>query len=193
MNLLSLCQKSRSYRKFNEGRRVTKQELLELINLARFAPSSVNRQALRFMPIYTQEKCALVFPALHWAGLLKNWEGPKEGERPAGYILILTKLEIAKDMRFDCGIAAQTIMLGANEKGLGGCILGAIDRDTLYQKLNIDKEKYSIDLCLAIGEPNQNVKIVPVKESTDYYVDENEAHCVPKLELIDLIVGENDE
>ncbi len=188
--LKDLVLKNRSYRRFYENEAVSEQTLRELIELARVTPSTVNSQALRFKLVCSAEENAKVFECLSWAGLLKDWNGPAEGERPAAYIVILCDLSVGKDKRYDDGIAAQTIMLGAAEKGLGGCIFGSIKKEQLAESFSIDLEKYSIDLVLAIGKPKEEVKIVDLPESgsTAYYRDENGVHYVPKRSIEDLLV-----
>jgi Nitroreductase family. len=57
--------------------------------------------------------------------------GAAEGERPAAYIIVLGDERIKQQFDMDAGIAAQTIMLGAAELGLGGCILSSVRRDEL--------------------------------------------------------------
>lgn len=188
--LKDLVLKNRSYRRFYENESVSEQTLKELVDLARCTPSTVNSQALRFKLVCEPEDNKKVFETLAWAGLLKDWDGPVEGERPSAYIIILCDLSVGKDKRFDDGIAAQTIMLGAAEKGLGGCIFGSVKRDLLAQNLNIDLEKYSVDLVLALGKPKEEVKIINLPEngSTAYYRDENGTHYVPKRSLDDIII-----
>ncbi len=188
--LKELVLKNRSYRRFDPNREIKKEELAALIDLARNTPSTVNSQALKFMPVCDGERNAKVFETLAWAGLLKDWAGPAPDERPTGYIIILCDLSIGNDKRFDDGIAAQTIMLGAVEAGLGGCILGAVNRPLLAENLGIDTEKYSIDLVLALGKPAENVCLTQVGEdgSTAYYRDENGTHFVPKRKLEDIII-----
>ena len=82
------------------------------------------------------------------------------------------------------------MMLGAVEKGLGGCMLGNIRRDALADAIGIDQERYHIDLVLALGKPVETVKIVDVPESgsTTYYRDAEGVHYVPKRSLDDLII-----
>ena len=65
-----------------------------------------------------------------------------------------------------------------------------IRRDMLADALNIDQERYHIDLVLALGKPAETVKIVDVPESgnTVYYRDAQGVHYVPKRSLEDLIV-----
>ena len=81
-------------------------------------------------------------------------------------------------------------MLGAVEKGFGGCMLGAINRDKLSAYLGIDREKYDIELCLALGKPKEEVRLVEVGEdgSTAYYRDSAGVHYVPKRKLEDIIL-----
>lgn len=188
--LKDLILKNRSYRRFDNSYNISYEELLEMIDNARFTPSTVNSQALKFLPVNDKEKCAKVFETLSWAGLLRDWDGPKENERPSAYIIILCDLSIGKNKMYDDGIAAQTIMLSAVEKGLGGCILGAINKEKLAESLDIDAEKYSIDLVLALGKPNENIILVdiPEGEGTAYYRDESGNHYVPKRSLDELII-----
>ena len=91
-----------------------------------------------------------------WAGCLPQWKGPAEGERPTAYIVILGDNEISRNVGCDHGIAAQSIMLGTTEQGLGGCMIGAIDRQGLRETLEIP-ERYEILLVLALGKPAEMV------------------------------------
>ncbi len=188
--LKELVLKNRSYRRFIESEKIDYSALRELVELARLTPSSVNFQPLRFKIINDETNNKNVFETLSWAGLLRNWDGPKDGERPAAYIIILTDLSVASNMKIDVGIAAQTIMLGAAEMGYGGCMLGSIKRDILADKLEIDTERYSIDLVLALGKPNETVKIVDIPENgeTAYFRTDDDIHCVPKRSVDDLIL-----
>ena len=182
--------KNRSYRRFFEDVPVTEETLRELIDITRHTASTVNSQALKFRLVTSDSERETVFSNLAWAGLLKEWIGPEKGERPSAYIIILCDLSLGSNKQFDDGIAAQTILLAAAEKGLGGCMFGSINRKKLAQELGIDLEKYSIDLAIALGKPKETVKIVDVPESgsTAYYRDENGVHYVPKRSLDDLII-----
>ena len=188
--LYDLLIKNRSYRRFDESFEVSSDLLCELVELARITPSSVNWQPLRFALINDRELNAAIFDNLAWAGLLKGWKGPEAGERPSAYVVILTDTTVAKNMKTDVGIVAQTIMLGAVEKGLGGCMIGSVNRENVYDILKIDRERYTIDLVLALGKPAETVKIVDLPDDgcTNYFRDENGVHYVPKRSVDDLIV-----
>lgn len=185
-----LVAKNRSYRRFVEAEKISKDTLTELIGLARLVPSGANAQALKFMPINTEEANAAMFPTIGWAGALPDWDGPVAGERPSAYIIVLCDLSIGKNKQTDVGIVAQTILLGAVEKGLGGCMLGNIKRTEIAERFNIDTEKYGIELVIALGKPNEDIRIVDVPENgkTTYYRDENTIHYVPKRSVEELIV-----
>lgn len=160
--LKDLVLKNRSYRRFYHDKKLSVETLTELIDCARVTPSTVNSQALKFKPVADDKTNAQVFECLNWAGLLKDWPGPEEGERPSGYIVVLCDLALGRNKYYDEGIAAQTIMLAAVEQGLGGCILGSINKEKLASYLGIDTEKYSIDLVLALGTPKEEVRLTEV-------------------------------
>lgn len=179
----------RSYRRFQESERIDATTLKALIDLARCTPSAGNLQPLKYIISCTPEKNAKVFSCLAWAGYLTEWPGPSEGERPSGYIVVLGDTSIAKGFGCDHGIAAETILLGATELGLGGCIFGAINRDRLRSELGIHSQ-FEILLVIALGKPIEKVVLEDVASggSIKYYRDEAQVHHVPKRKLEDIIL-----
>lgn len=188
--LKELVTKCRSYRRFDQNTPISYEELADMVDTARLTGSASNAQALKFKIMSTPQECADIFPYVLWAAALKDWDGPEEGERPSAYIVIACDQSIGKNKQWDDGIAAQTIMLSAVEKGYGGCIFGMCKRNEIGQLLGLDPERYTIDLVLALGKPKENVVLVPVKEdgSTTYYRDENQVHYVPKRSLEDILL-----
>ena len=188
--LKELVLKNRSYRRFHEEYRLDVKVLRELVDLARLSSSGANLQSLKYILSTEPERNALIFATLGWAGYLKDWDGPAEGERPGGYIVMLFDRSLAKTHFWDHGIAAQSIMLGAVERGLGGCMFGNVDRDKLRENLGID-ERYEILMVLAIGRPKEEVRLVPLGPDGDvkYYRDDDGVHYVPKRSLDDIILS----
>jgi nitroreductase len=184
-----LVRANRSYRRFHEDRPVEEQTLRELVELGRLSPSAANLQPLKYMISATPEKNAVIFPTLAWAGYLKDWPCPEKGERPSAYIVVLGDTEISKGFGCDHGIACQSILLGATEKGLGGCMIGSVDREQLRCALSIP-ETLEILLVLALGHPKETVVIEDVSGDADirYYRDEAGTHHVPKRSLHDIII-----
>lgn len=185
-----LVLKCRSYRRFRQDIQIPTEELADMADTARLAGSAANAQALKFKLVNTPEECARVYPTLGWAGALTDWAGPGEGERPSAYIIIACDLAIGKNKQWDDGIAAQTIMLSAVEKGYGGCILASVKRSQLAAALGLDPQAYSIDLVLALGKPAEQVVLTSLNAdgSTTYYRDENQVHYVPKRSLEDILL-----
>lgn len=164
--------------------------LKELVDLARLSASAGNLQPLKYILSDTPERNSLVFSCLGWAAYLKEWPGPPEGERPAAYIVILGDRTIAKNFWCDHGIACQSILLGAREAGLAGCIFGAVNWKKLRESLKIPESLEPL-LVLAIGKPVETAVVEAVDESGDikYWRDEEMVHHVPKRSLEEVIVS----
>jgi nitroreductase len=190
MTLKELVLKNRSYRRFYQEVAVELDTLKQLVDLARLSASGGNHQPLKYFLSCDPEKNASIFPQLGWAAYLKDWPGPSEGERPSAYIIILGDKNVRESFGCDHGIAAQSILLGATEQGLGGCIIATIRKERLRQALGIP-EHYEILLALALGKPKEVVKIEAVGPDGDikYWRDEEGIHHVPKRSLNEIVVG----
>ncbi len=186
-----LVAESRSTRRFKTRMPVETATLRELVGLARLTPSARNLQPLKYVPVNEPSTKAELFACLEWARALKDWEGPADDERPAAYIIILGDTKIRDQFGCDHGIAAQTMMLGARARGLGGCIIASIDRDRLRNRLDID-HRYEILLVLVLGVPDETVKIETLAPDSDalYRRDPEGGHHVAKRPLEELVLKE---
>jgi nitroreductase len=191
LNMLrDLVLKNRSYRRFYEEVDIKLATLRELVDLARNSASARNAQPLKYILCCDRARNALIFRHLAWAAYLSDWGGPSEGERPSAYIVILGDTEISRSVGCDHGIAAQSILLGATERGLGGCMIASVDREGLRKDLNIPP-LYEIVLVVALGKPKETVVIEAVRAGTDtkYWRDADGVHHVPKRQLDDIIIS----
>lgn len=181
---------NRSYRRFDESQAIDRATLEELVDLARLSSSGGNLQPLKYILSCDAGKNGKIFPHLVWAGYLKDWDGPGEGERPTGYIVVLCDKDISNSPGCDHGIAAQSMLLGAREKGLGGCMFGSIRRDALRADLAIP-DHLEIIIVLALGKPVEQVQLEELGEdgSIKYWRTDDGVHHVPKRALADIIVG----
>jgi nitroreductase len=188
--LRDLVLKNRSYRRFYQEVDIKLETLRELVDLARLSAAARNAQPLKYILSCDRQKSSLVFPHLAWAAFLKDWAGPAEGERPSAYIIILGDTEVSRFWDYDAGIAAQSILLGASEKGLGGCMIANIQRERLRKALDIPP-RYEILLVVALGKPREKVAIEMVESDGDtrYWRDGEGVHHVPKRRLDDIIIG----
>jgi nitroreductase len=180
---------NRSYRRFAQNEPVGEQTLKELVDLARVSASARNLQPLKYMLSCDPQRNAHVFATLSWAGYLGGWK-PEDGERPAAYIVVLGDKELTQNFSIDPGIAAQSILLGAVEQGLGGCMLTSIKKQELAQALNIP-ERYDILLVIGLGRPVEQIAIEPVGADGNikYWRDADRVHHLPKRALDDIIVN----
>ncbi len=189
--IADLIRKNRSCRRFFQEHLVDLDTLTELVDLARLSASAANLQPLNYILSADPKKNALIYPCLGWAGYIEEWPGPEEGEKPSGYIIMLSDSQKANDwVGYDCGIAAQSILLGAREKGLAGCMIASIKRQKLRDILNIDP-RFKIPLVIAIGKPKEEIVIEDVGSDNGirYWRDSKGVHHVPKRKLKDIIIG----
>ena len=184
-----ITERNRSYRRFIQSHHISDSEMLKFVNLARLSASGSNLQPLKFILSNSEEKNQKIFPTLSWAGYLKEWSGPVEGEKPSAYIILLGDTTIGDSFQYDAGIVSQSILLGAAERGLGGCLLGSTKKDALREALSIP-EGYEILLVIALGKPGEKVVIEDLAPEGDikYWRDENDIHHVPKRGLEELIL-----
>jgi nitroreductase len=189
--LSDLVLRTRSYRRFYQDVPISLETLRELIDLGRLASSGRNIQPLKYAVCNDRATNAAIFATLAWAGYLTDWPGPVEGERPAAYVVVLGDTTLSQNFGVDEGIAIQNIMLGATERGLGGCILGSVQREQVRAILGIP-ERFEILHMLALGKPKEVVVLDPIGPDGDvkYWRDSNQVHHVPKRRLEQIIVLE---
>jgi len=185
----ALVLRNRSFRRFDQSQRIPRETLVALVDLARRTPSAGNRQPLKYAVLHTPEQCARMFPHTRWAGALKGWGGPAEGERPTAYVLIFCDTKISRDSGCDHGIAAQTLLLSAAAQGYGGCMLGAIDRRKIKAEFSIPAN-LEMPLLVALGVPAEKVVLEEAQVGGDvtYYRDAQSVHHVPKRPMAEVLV-----
>jgi nitroreductase len=188
MDLKDLFLKTRTCRRFDESHQVKMGTLENLVDFARLSSSGGNRQPLKYLLFNTPAQCEKIFPFLAWAGYFTEWPGPEKGERPSSYIIILGDKSITDNFGVDHGIAAHSILLGATNEGLGGCMIASIKREELCDELKIP-DKYEVLLILAIGKTVEKVVIDEIKnDDVKYWRDAQGVHHVPKRNLKELIL-----
>jgi nitroreductase len=189
MDLFDLCTRARTVRRFREALGVDPATVLELVEAAGMAPCAANLQELRYMIVLENSRREALFPLLSWAGYLEDWPGPGEGERPAGYAVILVPSEEKAYTRIDAGIAAGYITLDASAHGLGACILMSFDSQRMHALLGAPEGLKPL-LVIALGEPAEEVVLENVGPDggVEYWRDGQGVHHVPKRAVSDLIV-----
>lgn len=190
MNLENLLEWRRSYRKFDENKLISKDDIGEILNSIKFASCANNRQYLRFISVENKDKVLEIFDNTKWAASLPNNMGrPKEGERPVYFIAILNDED--KKLRFngiDEGLVISNLTLVAAEKGIGSCIIGSVNDKKMREILNYE-DNYSCEVVIAFGYPKvkSTIKEIDLEEDQSYYLDEDGNYLVPKYKIDDIV------
>ncbi|HKL38677.1 MAG TPA: nitroreductase family protein [Bacteroidales bacterium] len=190
MLMEQLIRQNRSYRRFYQDHFLAVDNLKYFVNLARLSPSARNAQPLKYYISNDEPVNAKIFECLSWAGYLKDWDGPEEGERPSAYIVVTGDHRVGDNFYCDHGIAAQSILLGAVEKGFGGCIIASVDRQKLREHLQLEQQ-LEILLVVALGKPKESVMLDNIGKDGDikYWRDDKRIHHVPKRQLDDIVIN----
>ncbi len=191
--ITDLIARNRSFRRFDAAHRIDRSTLKDFVDHARVAASTANLQPLAYYLSDSETINAQIFDTLKWAGYLSDWDGPAPPERPTGYIVVCHDTEVAIKPEFlwcDVGIASQTILLTACERGLGGCIIASFDRERVPQIIGL-AERYTPLVVIALGKPGERVELTEVETggSIKYYRNENDTHIVPKRKLADIVIS----
>lgn len=190
MNLEKLLDWRRSYRKFDEEKEISKEDIDGILSSIKFASCANNRQFLRFISVESKDKVLEIFDNTRWAASLPNGAGrPKEGERPVYFIAILSDKE--KKLKFDGvdqGLVISNLTLAAAERGIGSCIIGSIVDDKMREILSYD-DRYTCSLVVAFGYPKleSSIKEINLDEDQSYYLDDDGNYVVPKYKLDEIV------
>ena len=179
--------KNRSYRRFFAERSVDTDTLVDIVDEARLCASGANKQRLRVAIISDEAGKDSLFSTLKFAGYLTDWKGPSESERPAAYYVICSESELDSLLAIDLGIFAQTLLLSATERGLGGCMFRSYNAGKVSEIVAVEGMKPH--LVIALGYPSEKVECVDVRDGDiKYYRGDDDVHYVPKLSAEELIL-----
>ena len=171
----------RTYRRFAQ-KAVPQDVVNDIIEALRLSSCGANRQAVRLVIVRKPEDVAKVQPLVKWAAYLPPEQGtPKADEQPTLYAAVVDDTSLPGDHGVDLGIALANLTLAAWDKGVGSCIMGAINKPALSEMLGI-AEPEKLAFMIAFGYPTHEAHIVPLTAETGvkYYLDASRDYCVPK-------------
>lgn len=181
MSVMESLYGRRTYRRF-EQKPVPQQVISDIVEALRLSSCGANRQAVRLVIVSKPEDVARVHPLVRWAAYLPPQQGtPKTEELPPLYVAVVQDTSISGDLATDTGIAMANMTLAAWDRGVGSCIMGAINRPVLTEMLGI-REPEKLAFMIAFGYPSHKAQVVELTQATGvkYYLDENRDYCVPK-------------
>ena len=187
-SLDTLLHHNRSYRGYDPARKVTEDELRDLVRATTLAASGMNRQPLRFR-LVAEADADKVLPHITLGAALPEEHLPKPGMEPRAFIVICSAVPEDRVVDIDLGFAGQTILLRAVEKGLGGIFILNFRKEAVRKALELPLEPIAI---IAIGKPAESIFLMPVDEKETApdlrYYRKDGNHYVPKLTLAQLLV-----
>lgn len=181
-SLDTLLRRNRSYRGYDPARRVTEEELRELVGVVGFTASGMNRQVLRFRIVPEADK---ILPYITLGAALPDEHLPKPGMEPSAFLVVCSTVPEDKVVDIDLGFAAQSILLKATEMGLGGIFILNFHKEAVKEALGLALEPVAI---IAIGKPAESVFLLPSDGDKLQYYRKEGIHYVPKLKTEHLII-----
>ncbi len=186
MGVMDIIRARRTIR-FYEQRAIPVNDLRELVEAARLAPSGGNVQPLEYVVVHDEEVVSQTFPTLAWAGNVAPRRNPPEGKRPVAYVIVLINREVrSSGGEHDAAAAIENLLLAAWEKGIGGCWIGSVDRDEVRRILGIP-DHLAIDSVVSLGYPAEQPVAEDTSESVEYYLDGADTLHIPKRRLADIL------
>jgi nitroreductase len=183
-----LVRSARTNRRYNAADPVSRETLIQLIDIARNVPSGMNAQPLRYRVVTELAEVAAIFEHTNWAKGLRTGPAPTPAERATGWIVILSHNPPLAPA-IDVGIAAQTLQLGARAAGYAACMLLSIDRPRIAEILKLPADM-KIELLMAFGRPGEQVVIDELTSPSQlpYSRTADNVHHVPKRKLADVLI-----
>ena len=158
MNFQDLVRKNRSYRGYDESRRLTKAELESFVECARLSPSSVNAQPFRYYLAWEKREVDQIQALTKWARGLPELTLPHPGHCPT-----------------EQGLGG--CMIGNFNGNEVKAELGLPEYLVPMLLVAFGKPDETVVLT-EVGEGG----------STKYYRDEQDVHYVPKRRLEDIVL-----
>lgn len=184
-SLDTLLKRNRSFRGYDKARKVTEEELKQIVSVTTLVGSGKNLQRLRYR-LVTGEEAGKLLPNIVLGAALPQEHLPKPGTEPEAFIVVCCTGNEDKVVDIDLGIAAQSMLLKATEMGLGGIFILNFSPAAVQEALGLSLKPLAL---LGIGKPAEQVFLIPAEagDSLDYYRKDG-GHFVPKLGVKDLLI-----
>ena len=150
----------RSVRQYRSDKKLNKQQIVELVRAASYAPSAHNKQPWHFLVIENPETLKSLRQIQPWASFAKD--------AACAIVVCADKMETfhreKENWNFaeiDGSLAAENLLLACHAKGLGACFCGAAPMplvvENLQQKFNMPETMLPIAI-VTVGYPDEEPK-----------------------------------
>ena len=175
MEALQNIKERRSIRQYKDTP-VTAEQITEIVEAARFAPTWKNTQTVRYYAVLDK----VVKDRIAAEGMLPNSTNDKKIRSAAALVVLTTVDGIAGYepdgtptttkgthwQSFDAGIACQTFCLAAHDKGLGTLIMGIYNESKIHEMLHLPTGE-SVSALIGIGYPEADPTAPPRKDVSE--------------------------
>ncbi len=150
----------RSVRQYRSDKKLNKQQIIELVRAASYAPSAHNKQPWHFLVIENPETLKSLRQIQPWTSFAKD-------AACAIVVCADTKETFHREKEnwnfaeIDGSLAAENLLLACHAKGLGACFCGAAPMplvvENLQQKFNMPETMLPIAI-VTVGYPDEEPK-----------------------------------
>ncbi len=170
-----MIRERRSVRKFKDEK-IDRDTMQEIVEISRWAPSWANYQIARYTLVDDKETIAkLANDGVK--GFVYNMKTLTNAKGVAVLSFVMGKSgRLAPEKgdfkspnarlweAFDAGIACQTFCLAAHAKGVGTCIFGVIDEESIARIVNLPEEETVAAIIVYGYEDGSHTKPTPRKD-----------------------------
>lgn len=175
MDAITMIKERRSIRKF-KNEKVDREIMKEIVSISKWAPSWVNYQVARYTLVDNEETIKqLATEGVN--GFVYNMDTLKTAKGVAVLSFIkgksgkLDENEYATSKSnvwevFDAGIACQTFCLAAHAKGVGTCIMGVINDESISKIVDLPEEE-TVAALIVYGYEDGHPAPTPRKDTDE--------------------------
>lgn len=189
MDLMNLLETRRTYRRFDQSKKLSDEIIDDIRKSIGLASSAANLQPLRYTFVTEEELSEKVFNSIKWAARLPKELGtPKEGEKPVLYVIVwYDEKDKNAWIDIDLGLAISNMTLAAWNHGVGSCIFGSMNPAEVRELMGYE-EGTKVASIIAFGYPTHKSTLVEMEDgNVAYRLDENKDYLVPKRNLDDIV------
>jgi len=148
-----------SPRSFDKNKNLTQEQITQLLEAARWAPSSMNEQPWRFLVANRNENSTIFWQMFECLA-----EGNQVWCKNVNTLILVTAYQkysngdFNASAQFDTGLAAENLILQAVSMGLAAHPMGGFDKSKLKEILQLSDD-YTLLAIIAVGYQDEAEKL----------------------------------